>query len=133
MKLPTSIFFSKKPKYLFNPLSAFSWPALLLHSLEIWLSKFSLLSISNTNKRTLLSELIPSISISVGLLFCPFLSIMIARNFSRFTIILFILNQSAALFASLCKSFTSFDYVPDKLVIVLSSGKLCNLKFLITH
>ena len=86
MKLPTNIFFSKKPKYLFNLLRAFSWPALLLHSLEIRLSKFSLLSISNTNKRTLLSELIPSISVSVGLLFCPFLSIIIARNFSRFTI-----------------------------------------------
>ena len=36
-----------------------------------------------------------------------------------------------ALFASLCKSFISFDNVPDELVIVLSSAKFCNSKLLV--
>ena len=95
------------------------------------LSNFNLLSISNPSSLTLFPELmfISFIFIEVGLFCWFFLSIIMAWNLSRFTIITFSLNHCAAFSDPEVKLLisSSWDFSVDELV--LSSAKLCNSEF----
>ena len=102
-----------------------------LHNCVICLSKFNLLSISNTSNLTLFSKLmfISFIFIEARLFCWFFMSIIMAWNLSGFTIIMFSLNHCTAFSDSEVKLLINFSRDYEVHEIALSSAKLCNSAF----
>ena len=105
--------------------NAYSRMDAFLHGSEIWLSKFSLLSIFILNKLTEFVVLIVWLLIlRHDWLFSFLFSSNMAWNFYGFTIILFWLNQSTAVSDSFSKVCMRLLMFLDAVEMALSSAKL---------
>ena len=122
--MKTSFFLNLK--YLSNLLFALCWLLAFLHCEETFSSKCNLLSILMPSTFTDFSEMVwlPSMFRVCSLHISWFYLTIIAWNLCAFTIMLFSLNPSVAIWFSLSRVFNSFSTENSADEMVLSSTKL---------